>query len=390
MFTKVWGRRRLAAVVGACTAGALVAAGTVSGASAGASVAQARATVSSATVPWSTVGVGWELVEYTNGTPSHHAATTLYLVSPAGAKYQMYTWSASANFAPGLVAWSGDKTRALLQGNTSGVMFQLNLQTRKLTKFTMAAGAQAIGYTRPKGLQILAFTSNTSGTVTRLARYTQAGAHVQDIATLNDGEITGVYTADGTALAVSGYRGIRLFKNTGVLLRGLAVPGTNPRMGCYPIRWWDSGTILAGCFADPHDISRLWLVPADGKSPKALTPQRTDPVTDAGDLDAWRLNSGLYVQSAGACGTLVLSKQNPNGSLTKVNVPHTPNANTRVVTSSGNRLLIDALTGCPGSNSLLWFNPGTHAEQWLFKAPVNAFGVLGVVPFYSITNAQSF
>lgn len=46
-----------------------------------------------------------------------------------------------------------------------------------------------------------------------------------------------------------------------------------------------------------------------------------------------------------------------------------------------------AQTGCPGSRSLLWFNPGTHAEQWLLRAPANAFGVMGVVSYYSRENA---
>lgn len=50
--------------------------------------------------------------------------------------------------------------------------------------------------------------------------------------------------------------------------------------------------------------------------------------------------------------------------------------------------LIDALTGCPGSNSLLWFNPGTRAEQWLFKAPPNALGVLAVAAAYSNLNSS--
>ena len=84
----------------------------------------------------------------------------------------------------------------------------------------------------------------------------------------------------------------------------------------------------------------------------------------------------------------MLNKQNANGSVSQVNVPGTPNDNTRVVSAAGQRLLIDALTGCPGSDSLLWFNPGTRAEQWLFKAPSNAFGVLAVVPYYSLQNSN--
>lgn len=56
----------------------------------------------------------------------------------------------------------------------------------------------------------------------------------------------------------------------------------------------------------------------------------------------------------------------------------------------GARLLIQAQTGCTGSNSLLWYNPGTHAEQWLLRAPVNAFGVTAVVPYYTRENAYQY
>jgi hypothetical protein len=54
-----------------------------------------------------------------------------------------------------------------------------------------------------------------------------------------------------------------------------------------------------------------------------------------------------------------------------------------VLTASGSRLLVQAPTSCVGSNSLLWFNPGTHAEQWLIRAPSSAIGVINAVPFYS-------
>jgi hypothetical protein len=34
-----------------------------------------------------------------------------------------------------------------------------------------------------------------------------------------------------------------------------------------------------------------------------------------------------------------------------------------------------------------WFNPGTHAEQWLIRAPSNAIGVINAVPFYNRQDA---
>ena len=390
MFANGWKRGRAAALSAVCVAGLLGVgagvAGATSAASAGTSVAQVQA---QARVPWSQVGPGWTLVEYSNGTIAHHAATTLYVVSPAGAKYPVYTWRASANFAPGLVAWSGDKTRALLDGIAPGVQTQLNLVTGKLTRFVMTDGAAAIGYTRPHGLNILGTQMSMDGRVWSLGRYSLTGALVKTLATSDNYSISGIDSPDGTILAVAGTTGLRLISNTGAVIRQLPVPRTDPTIGCGPVRWWDSKTILAGCGAKSASMGRLWLVPSSGGTPTPLTPQRKPGPMSLGDLDAWRLNSGLYLQSATGCGTVVINKQNANGSLTRVNVPGTLNANNRVLTAQGQSLLVDALTACPGTSSLLWFNPGTRAEKWLFKAPAGAFGVLNVVPFYSTENGPS-
>ena len=110
----------------------------------------------------------------------------------------------------------------------------------------------------------------------------------------------------------------------------------------------------------------------------------TDP-GDLGDLDAWSLPTGLYLQSAGPCAVLQIFKQARNGSITLVHVPGTIGDN-HVLTADGSRLLIQAPTGCLGSNSLLWFNPATHAEQWLIRAPYSVIGVDVALPFYSREN----
>jgi hypothetical protein len=59
-----------------------------------------------------------------------------------------------------------------------------------------------------------------------------------------------------------------------------------------------------------------------------------------------------------------------------------------VLSALGSRLLIQAPTSCLGSNSLLWFNPATRAEQWLIRAPDNVSGVGAALPFYSRQNAS--
>ena len=132
---------------------------------------------------------------------------------------------------------------------------------------------------------------------------------------------------------------------------------------------------------------QLWLVPVSGAHPTALTPRRTASSGDLGDLDAWQLPSGLYLQAAGPCAVLQIFKQARNGSITLVTVPHTASDN-RVLTAFGSRLLIQAPTSCTGSDSLLWFNPATRAEQWLVRAPGQVIGVAAAIPFYSRQNGN--
>lgn len=372
MFSNVLRRGRVAALSAICAAGLL---GTAGAASASASVAHPQAGV-----PWAQVGPGWSLAEYTNGTKTKHAPTTLYVVSPSDARYAVYTWRASAVAAPALVAWSGDKTRALLSYG-GGQMAQLNLLTGKLSKFTMAGAPRIIGYTRPDGLNILGVQVKNS--MASLARYSLTGKLVKVLVTNNEFTITGIDSPDGTMLAVFAGDGMELVSNAGGVIRKLPVPGTNPLSGCTPARWWNANTILATCFADGSGIPRLWLVPASGATPTPLTPQRKASPADLGDVDAWQLPSGLYLQSLGACATLLLNKQIAGGKVSPVKVPGTANTSTLVVTAAGPRLLIAARSGCMGGNVWLWFNPATRAETWLLKAPAGAIGVEALVPFYS-------
>jgi hypothetical protein len=361
---------RLGALIGICAA-TVVAAAVVAQPPA---QAQAR-------VPWAQVGPGWVLAQYAGGAQSTHA-TTLYLISPGGTKYTTDTWRASKTNPPGLIAWSGDKTRALLYGQGPGRVEQLNLTTGKLSRFTLAGQASAIGYTYPDGLNILGVRE--SGGQWTLARYSLTGALTK---VLSRGRFasTGLYSGNGTELAVPAATGLTLVSNAGPVIRQLPVPGTNPSNGCTPARWWNSDTILAYCIAKSSTLARLWLVPADGGKPTALTPVRKPASHDLGDLDAWRLSSGLYLQSAGACGSLDINKQASNGSLTAVSVPGTPGTQNVIMTADGSRLLIAVQNSCAGGASLLWFNSGNRAEQWLLRGPAGGF--LIAVAYNSTENA---
>jgi hypothetical protein len=336
-------------------------------------------------VPWSHVGPGWVLAQYTTAAPEggKTGPATLYLVSPGGAKYQLARWP-DFRSAPELVAWSPDGKRALFQVfSGQGGVEQLALATGRMSTFVMQGFATPIGYTTPDGLNIIG--SRPSGNATIVARYSLSGRLVQSLGRFDGGQP--LYAPSGTEFAAGASHGIKLVSNRGALIRQLPVPGTSANT-CGPVRWWNSGTILASCAPPGAAAQRLWLVPVSGARPKALTPPRNPARTgDFGDLDAWRLSSGLYLQAAGACGVLHIYRQAPGGSIKLITVPHT-NGDNRVLTARGSRLLVEAPTDCTGSVSLLWYDPGTRAEQWLIRAPGNVIGVANAVPFYSRQNGD--
>jgi TolB protein len=323
------------------------------------------------------------LTQYTTAAPEGGSGpATLYLISPGGTRYQLASWP-NWKTAPQLVAWSPDGKRALFQVFTGkGGVELLTLATGHVSTFALPGAATPIGFTTPDGMAIVA--GRPSGNGTSLARYTLSGGFARSLGYSADGQV--LYAPSGTEFATGTSDGLKLVSNAGTQLRSLPIPKTSANT-CNTVRWWNSGTILASCAPPGSAIPQLWLVPVSGARPVALTPRRSVSGGDLGDLDAWQLPGGLYLQSAGPCGVLQIFKQARGGSITLVTVPHT-NGDNHVLTAVGSRLLIQAPTSCTGSDSLLWFNPATRAEQWLIRAPQNATGAAIAIPFYSRENGN--
>jgi len=353
------------------------------GTTAGVAAARPAGGTAHASVPWGRVGAGWVLAQYTTAPPGPGAASgpeMLYLISPDGTRYELANWPDSRT-APFLLAWSPDGKRALFQVfSGQGGVEQLTLTTDQVSTFVMQGSATPIGYTTPDGLNIVASRPSPPGY--SLARYSLSGRLTRALGSSADGQV--LYAPSGTEFVTGASDGLKLVSNGGALLRQLPVPGTSTNL-CNPVRWWDSSTVLASCPPPNSSRSQVWLVPLSGRRPTALTPLRGVKTHDLGDFDAWSLPSGLYLQSAGACGTLQIFKQARNGSVTLVTVPHTEGDN-HVLTALGSRLLIQAPTSCDGGVSLLWFDPGTRAEQWVFRTPSTAAGIVAAIPFYSREN----
>ena len=175
---------------------------------------------------------------------------------------------------------------------------------------------------------------------------------------------------------------MELVSDAGGLIRRLPVPGAAARFGgCLPVRWWALGVVMVSCVPSTASAGpRLWLVPVSGAAPAALTPPRTGGGPDYGDLDAWQLSSGLYVQALGACGTRFIGKQGTNGAVKQIAVPGS-SGNNVVVATSGNRMLVREFTECFPSSSLVWFNPATASVSKVLLAPAGRAGVVAVIAY---------
>lgn len=334
-------------------------------------------------VPWTRVGPGWILAEWSPSVTGS-AATSLFLVDPAGGRYLVDTFPAnpSASTPDILVAWSGDGQRALLKSDAGPTLAVLDLPTQATTTFALPNGGAPVGFTAPDGLAVIANTSN--GSRQYLERFSLTGQlELSYPASFPAGggsyEGSALYSPDGTELAVGTSTGIELLSNDGQVLRFLAV---NPSVSwCSAVRWWTTGVLLASCVPHGSGMPQLWLVPANGSRATALT--ANPPASgDLGDLDAWQLPAGTYVQDAGGCGWIYLAKLAPDGLTSAVTVPGVPSGDSTIVLGAqGSRLAIDAPPACQQGASLLWYAPATNSVTPVLGGAADGGTVLYAVMF---------
>jgi hypothetical protein len=343
-------------------------------------------------VPWSQVGPGWLLATWSPAPGRRHGQTpapgeptlensntTLYLVDPAGGRYPITTFPPSTTGeSPRLVDWSGDGSRALLEG--PGGLIDVDLHTGKQTAITIPdaiipAGFNVIArYTRPDGKAVLlSRTIGPSGQAS-LERIDLAGNHQLTYPVGPDFRGQYLYTPDGRQLVLGTASGLALMGNDGTPGKALAVPGKNT---CSPVRWWDgaAATVLTSC--DEQGYPRLWLVPIGGGTPTALTAPIVGTATsDAGDVNAWQLPAGTYVQALGGCGFEYLAKLNAvGGPTTPVSVPGVEGS-VVVVGANGGHLDLQAKAPCGGGQALFDYDPAAGTTTVLLGATLNGGGVI--------------
>jgi TolB protein len=359
-------------------------------------------------VPWSKVGPGWMLALWNPVTPRMPgtqrdpderapgtAATTLYLVDPAGNRYAITNFADDGKGEPELIDWSGDGSHALLEPNGYGSksVISIDLHTAAQTMIPIKGYAR---YSRPDGKALLVSTGYNGNQPGTLKRIDFAGAEEKSYPTDQlggAGQFSGGYleSPDGRQLVLGTANlgnevvprtdnSLVVMDNEGKIVRTLPSPMSTAQ--CSPVRWWTSTVILAHCTNKAG--SQLWKVPLDGGAPTALTAANSGQEDDpgfGGDIDdsvAYQLPSGTFLQSTGACGTLFLSRLTPDMHTTRVNVPGVSDS-IAVAGVTGDKLLLLAKVGCGGTTSLLTYDPAANTSTVLLGPPVNGGGVTGAL-----------
>jgi hypothetical protein len=359
-------------------------------------------------IPWNQVSPGWMLATWSSApslrpgeTPPDGqprvAPLTLYLLDPAGGRYAITTFPVTGasdtdpGQVPDLVDWSGNGRHALLEDRETCPMSFVAQKWRcndpnapgqytTITDVDLATGAKQTftvddwthgAYSRPTGQAVL-LSSDYGNTPAPLKRVDLSGK--EQLTFANDLGSDYLAFPDGTQLVFGAANGLAIVGNDGAAGRKLPIPG--PINRCSPVRWFTQTVILARCDVSAPSGSQLWQVPLNGGSPTALTAvnsaKEDDPgfAGDLGDGNAWQLPSGTFLQSAGACGSMFLSRLTPDGHTTRVPVPGAEGS-VGVVGATADRLVLQARMGCGDGVSLLTFDPAANTASVVLGPPVN-------------------
>jgi TolB protein len=369
-------------------------------------------------IPWPLIGPGWTLAEVStaqpdaNGTATGGGRQAIYLVDPEGGKYRITT--APGTSAPELLAWSGNAEVALYasggtQAGGTPSYGLLRLSSGALTPLPLPAGVTALGFTRPDGLNVLgvrqrqgkyllqrfSLTGDFAATIGSMPRPAGATDALQGNALSSPDGTTAVWGISG--------REMQLVSNAGGLIRRLRVPGTSSHPSCTPLSWWDAQTVLAYCnAASAPGTGRLWLVPASGGTPTELTGV-SGSSAGVGDLTGgWQAGGSVYItattsaqcsSAASGPGGQQILRVGTGGTEQPVGIPGSTRDHDGIVAAVGSRLLVLTQTSCPGTSSLVWYDPASRTATPVLAAPAGQVGVVDAVPFgggpAAVTNGLS-
>ncbi len=336
-------------------------------------------------VPWASVGPRWFLISWTPHPHARHPYWVLVLVSPSGARYDLFRLAAFEYPA----AWSGDGRRALLERTLSDGSTQVrtvDLHTGStLGSFTVPGYATA-SFSNPFGREVLVSVDRATR-VQRLTRYSFAGvAHRSFPGGVSGlGHWTGAWieSPDGAVVVIGYNRGLGVFSNDGALIARLGGHGLS---GCEPMRFWSPTVVIAHCSDRSMGFPHVFKFPLYSPTPTALTEEPHG--SDLGNFNAWQVGSSTYVQQDVGCGPAALDEL--DGTVPEpVTVPAFgvgPTEGDVVAAATGTSFAIETQSSCTGQSFLAWWTPSTNSVSQVLGAPVSPGDFGSVIAFPSPSN----
>jgi hypothetical protein len=352
-------------------------------------------------IPWSEVGPGWHVVLYDTSTfdGTYVGYVLLYLVSPAGTRYEVTYFSAGAK-AQRITDVRPDGTAAIVEWDdplsheprwynvdmAHGVMRYLYSATYPESTHATSYHVQ---FTRPTGEHIVVYRND--GTKQWLESRTYPGSVLATLYSepvISGGpDLQWLYGQTGTTVLVKHHGGIAYVSNSGTLINEVWIPMDHE---CDPVKWWDTDTFLAACrggpAVSPHDhYNQLWLLETNGSAGVPLTAIPSGPIdiVDFGYISAHRLGgSATLLQWRGDCGTAQVRQLQPDGSGKAVSWPWLVGAHGYEITAvSGSQMGIYQWKTCgrDWGSLALSTTTGTFVRQ-LVPLTGEALGVTSVLP----------
>jgi hypothetical protein len=123
--------------------------------------------------------------------------------------------------------------------------------------------------------------------------------------------------------------------------------------------------------------------PPDPNEPTSDTATTTLYLVDP-DGVAWQLPSGTFLQSAGVCGSMFLSRLTPDMHTARVSVPGMSDS-VVVAGVAVDKLVLLGKVGGGGTTSLVTYDPTANTSTVLLGPPVNGGGVTDALPYQDKT-----
>jgi hypothetical protein len=326
------------------------------------------------TIPWSQIGPGWNVALW-NQSPAHETAypTTLYVVSPTGARYSAGTFAAGEQVF--VESWSGDKQRIIVDSWLPNVTGQI------ITEIDMASGATLhefvvknfsnIAYTSPEGYGYLVNTTlpSSGAPVYALSRDLEDGTttmtYPEHFSEVGHYSGSALETPDGTEIVMAAQSGVAVIGNNGNLVRQIPIAGAN---GCTVHSWWAAADALVDCYLKATGDT-YFSVAVSGAVPTLLA--KNAPL--GGNL--FQMPTGIYGMD-GACSAIWIVHYE-NGKWVNISIPGTlASGSTWVVGATSDTLQVMATPSCgsgknPPAPALLTYDPVANTSRVILGGKAN-------------------